>query len=71
MPVTNMAMNSSPSLLSLPPVEDTQTGEPRRVGVELEMGGLDIDTLSRLVVHHIGGSVEKVSRYVRQKGRRP
>lgn len=58
-----IAMHSPRAHLPLPPVRDTETGEPRRVGVELEMGGLDIDTLSRLVAHHVGGNVEVISRY--------
>ena len=35
----------------------------RRIGVELEMKGLDIETLSGLVARHLGGSVETISRY--------
>lgn len=56
-------MTDLPSKLPLPPVPRTRSGELRRVGVELEMKGLDIATMSRLVAAHVDGTVEPVSRY--------
>lgn len=38
-------------------------GGVRRLGVELEMQGLDIDALSALVADHVGGEIERVSQY--------
>ena len=47
----------------MPPVSETAEGEPRRIGVELEMIELDVGTASRIVAMHVGGEVEKTSRY--------
>jgi hypothetical protein len=47
----------------LPPVPRTGEGEPRRVGVELEMIGPGVAEVSRLVAEHIGGRTEEKSRY--------
>ncbi len=58
-----MSGNDQPSPLPLPPRPRTRDGALRRVGVELEMKGLDIDTLSALVAEHLGGRVEAISRY--------
>lgn len=38
-------------------------GSPRRVGVEIEMHGLDIQELAQLTATFIGGNVERLSRY--------
>lgn len=51
--------------LTLPPLTRTAEGALRRVGVELEMNGLDIDRLATLVAEHCDCSVEKTSRYER------
>ena len=51
-------------LFPMPPALRTAEGGIRHVGVELEMSDIDIDTLSRLVADHAGGTVEKRSRYV-------
>lgn len=48
---------------TLPPVVETVDGEPRRIGVELELMGLDVEAVSRIVAAHFGGEVEEVSRY--------
>ena len=45
----------------LPPNPDTAQGNPRRLGVELEFSGMDIDTASTIVEAQFGGSVEVVS----------
>lgn len=47
----------------LPPVAETADGEPRRVGVELEMIGPGVEEVSRLIAGHIGGWREEKSRY--------
>lgn len=47
----------------LPPVTTTAKGEPRRVGVELEMIGPGVAEVSGLVAAHVGGRVREKSRY--------
>jgi hypothetical protein len=47
----------------LPPRTKTAEGAERRIGVELEMIGLTVDEVSRLVARHVGGRLEKISRY--------
>lgn len=47
----------------LPERRETASGEPRRVGVELEMIGLDVPAVSRIVARRFGGTIEKKSRY--------
>lgn len=48
---------------TLPPVAETVDGKPRRIGVELELIGLDVGQVSRLVAKHLGGEVDAISRY--------
>jgi len=38
------------------PWDDDETGAPRQVGVELELGGLDVETTARLVAEVVGGT---------------
>jgi hypothetical protein len=47
----------------MPPVIETDAGRTRRVGVELEFTGLDIDRISALVAEHCGGQVQRSSAY--------
>lgn len=47
----------------LPPQADTEDGKPRRIGVELEMIGLSVDDVSRIVSEQIGGTLNEQSRY--------
>ncbi len=47
----------------LPAVTDTDEGKPRRVGVEIEMIGLDVDAVSRIVARHFNGKLEIKTRY--------
>lgn len=47
----------------LPAITATDEGKPRRVGVELEMIGLDVDSVSRIVARHFDGKREIKSRY--------
>lgn len=49
----------------LPPVQHLSDGKPRRVGVELEMNGLEIGQLARLAADFFGLQVEETSRYER------
>jgi hypothetical protein len=58
-----MPSSESTRKLPLPPQPRTRDGALRRVGVELEMKGLDIDIMSGLVAGHVHGSVEPISRY--------
>jgi hypothetical protein len=51
------------SNLLLPAVSHNEQGEQRRIGVELEMIGLDIETISHLVSEQIQGTLEKHSRF--------
>lgn len=43
--------------LLMPPLRQTTSGTPRRVGVELEMNGLTLDRLSGEVARHLGLAV--------------
>ena len=45
-------MPSKPTALNLPPLTKTAEGAQRRVGVELEMNGLELGQLSALVAEH-------------------
>jgi hypothetical protein len=56
-------MSKARHQLPLPPRTHTRGGSMRRLGVELEMAGLDIDALSVLVADHVHGEVKAVSRY--------
>ncbi|MDT8319405.1 MAG: amidoligase family protein [Xanthomonadales bacterium] len=47
----------------LPERHETAGGEPRRVGVELELIGLDVPAVSRIVARRFGLTIEKKSRY--------
>ncbi|MGB7389449.1 MAG: amidoligase family protein [Pseudomonas neustonica] len=58
-------MPSKPTALNLPPLTKTAEGAQRRVGVELEMNGLELGQLSALVAEHCGCTIEQTSRYER------
>ena len=47
----------------MPPETTTADGEPRRVGVELEMIELDVSEVSRIVADYLDGELEELSRY--------
>jgi hypothetical protein len=49
----------------LPPVLATAAGQTRRVGIELELGGLELDTLAEIVRTCWAGHVERLSEYER------
>lgn len=50
---------------ALPPWQKTADGELRRVGVELEMNGLELDEIARLAADFLGCEVKETSRYER------
>ncbi|MFT6429394.1 MAG: hypothetical protein ACJAXR_002687 [Halopseudomonas sp.] len=50
---------------TLPPWQKTAEGQLRRVGVELEMNGLELDEIARLAAEFLGCTVETTSRYER------
>jgi len=47
----------------MPPRTKTADGSGRRIGVELEMIGLDVVEVSRIVARHTGGKQQETSRY--------
>lgn len=47
----------------MPPWRKTEAGELRRVGVELELIGPDVDATTAVLVRTLGGTKESVSRY--------
>ncbi|HEY7775397.1 MAG TPA: amidoligase family protein, partial [Kineobactrum sp.] len=57
--------NEKPQLKD-PPWHHNETGEARRVGIEIEMTGLDLDQLTRLVARQLNGTIAPKGRYERQ-----
>lgn len=47
----------------LPPATTTSAGRMRRIGVEIELGGLELTTVAAIVAQHVGGEVEHRGRY--------
>jgi len=45
----------------MPPRLDKADGRPRRVGVEIELQGLELDSLADLVASTLGGTIDKAS----------
>jgi len=58
-------MTSRPPRLRLPKSRKNPRGKPRRVGVELEMIGLEINDIAELVARHLGLSIATDGRYRR------
>ncbi len=56
-------MPSSRGEVPLPPLPRTESGALRRIGVELEMGGLELDVVVAIVAAHLKGAVETRGRY--------
>jgi hypothetical protein len=54
---------SAPLPLAAPPWIAAATGEPRRVGVELEMGGIDLEKLAGVVADTFDLVPERIGRY--------
>ncbi|WP_111640877.1 amidoligase family protein [Marinimicrobium alkaliphilum] len=51
--------------LQMPPMRRTEEGAERRVGIELEMSGLSLDELTRVVARQLGLDASKKGRYER------
>ena len=58
-------MDASPNALPLPPWRNNPEGQPRRIGVELEMSGPSLDELARVVAEVLGCDVVETGRYER------
>lgn len=54
--------------LTLPPEPLTESGQPRRVGVELEFAGLDIDRAAKVVAEHFKADIEHDTDYEKKIG---
>lgn len=55
-------LNISKTRWNMPATTRKANGEPRQVGVEIELHGIAVDRLAEVVQDVIGGTVEKVSR---------
>lgn len=55
-----------PALFASPPWLLDHAGRPRRVGVELEMNGLELDTCAQLLARHLGLPLSRPGRYERR-----
>jgi len=64
-------MPRQPSSLPLPPVANRADGHPRRIGVEIELGGLGVDETAALVAEQLGGDIKSIGRYEREVGGDP
>jgi hypothetical protein len=53
-------------LIELPPLRRNPDGEPRRIGVELEMNGMELDAIARTVAECLGCAIEPDGRYQRR-----
>jgi hypothetical protein len=60
-----MRMDATPHALPLPPWRSNPEGQPRRIGVELEMTGPTLDELARVAADQLGCEVTETSRYER------
>ena len=49
--------------LNMPPVTETEDGNPRRIGIEIEFTGLGIEAIGRACREHLGGSINPISPY--------
>ncbi len=58
-------MNAKHDAFPLPPLLRTSEGELRKVGVELEMSGIDLDRLAHIAAEYLGCQIERTSRYER------
>jgi hypothetical protein len=60
-----MRMDATPHALPLPPWRSNPTGQPRRIGVELEMSGPTLAELARIAADALGCEIIETSRYER------
>lgn len=58
-------MNPHHNAFPLPPWQHNAAGELRKVGVELEMSGPDINQLASITADYLGCTIEQTSRYER------
>lgn len=58
-------MTSPGTTLRLPAQRKNAQGKPRRVGVEIEMIGLELNDIAEIVARHLGLSIETDGRYRR------
>lgn len=61
----------STDIIRMPPRRFAADGRLRRIGVELEFSGLDLDHIARIVRDVLGGEIEHLSDYeaeVRETG---
>jgi len=58
-------MSKNPPRIRLPQRRKNARGEPRRVGVELEMIGLELNDIAETVARHLGLSISTDGRYRR------
>ena len=58
-------MSPHPSTLPLPPIANRADGRPRRIGVEIELGGLGVDEVAALLAEQLGGDIKPIGRYER------
>lgn len=58
-------MDATPHALPLPPWRSNPEGQPRRIGVELEMSGPTLDELARIAADFLGCEIVETSRYER------
>jgi hypothetical protein len=56
-------MTDHPPALALPAVPERADGQPRRIGVEIELGGLGVDETAALVAEQLGGTLTTTGRY--------
>ncbi len=59
-------MTEDPLKLPLPARDKRADGQPRRIGVEIEFAGLDVDETAALVAAQFGGTVKTIGRYERE-----
>ncbi|MEX1057577.1 MAG: amidoligase family protein, partial [Natronospirillum sp.] len=52
--------------LPLPPWIHNAQGEPRRIGIEIEMGGLELDAVAATTAEHFGLTIAPSGRYERR-----
>lgn len=49
-----------------PPKTTNHDGDPRRIGVEIEFGGIDLDRAAKLVEQVFGGEIERPGAHIRK-----
>ena len=57
-------MNLPDSQQVMPEILNKDDGEPRRVGVEIEFAGMDLQAISTVITRHFGGKTTNKHRFV-------